>query len=145
MHHFSQLDLVPIPDGATVGHGLANSLRLAQHAEQWGYDRFWVAEHHNMPGIASAATAVVMGYLGGGTTRLRVGAGLIMWPNHARLQVAEAFGAQEPEYLRRIDLPFARACHMPVPVILHPQCWNKPSRRIGGCFLPRLFNRHPIS
>lgn len=109
MQHFSLLDLAPVPDGATVGHALENTLRLAQHAEQWGYHRYWLAEHHNMPGIASAATAVVMGYVASGTQTIRVGAGGIMLPNHAPLQVAEAFGTLETLYPGRIDLGLGRA------------------------------------
>lgn len=86
--HFSLLDLAPVAEGATAAQALANSLDLARQAEAWGYHRFWLAEHHNMPGIASAATAVVIGHIAGGTSRIRVGAGGIMLPNHSPLQVA---------------------------------------------------------
>ena len=82
---FSILDLSPIPQGATAAAALRNSLDLAQHAEVWGYKRFWLAEHHNMPGIASAATSVVIGHVAGGTKIIRVGAGGIMLPNHSPL------------------------------------------------------------
>jgi luciferase family oxidoreductase group 1 len=82
---FSLLDLSPIPQGATAAVALRNSLDLAQHAEVWGYKRFWLAEHHNMPGIASAATSVVIGHVAGGTKTIRVGAGGIMLPNHSPL------------------------------------------------------------
>ena len=89
---FSVLDLAPIPEGGTAGEALANTLELARHAEGWGYRRFWLAEHHSMPGIASAATAVVIGAVAAATRSIRVGAGGIMLPNHAPLTVAEAFG-----------------------------------------------------
>ena len=109
LQHFSLLDLAPIPDGATAGQALASTLELAQAAEGWGYHRFWLAEHHNMPGIASAATAVVVGYVAGGTRTIRVGSGGIMLPNHAPLQVAEAFGTLATLYPGRIDLGVGRA------------------------------------
>ena len=82
---FSVLDLAPVKQGGTIAESFRNTLDLAQHAEKWGYTRFWLAEHHNMPGIASAATAVLIGYVAGGTTTLRVGSGGIMLPNHAPL------------------------------------------------------------
>src|SRR3954463_5329615 len=100
----SVLDLSPITQGSDAATALRNSLDLARHAEEWGYKRFWVAEHHNMPGIASAATAVVIGHLAQGTTPIRVGAGGIMLPNHAPLVVAEQFGTLEALYPGRIDL-----------------------------------------
>src|SRR5688572_30059517 len=106
---FSVLDLVPIPAGATAADALGNSLDLAQHAERWGYRRYWLAEHHNMPGIASAATAVVIGHIAGGTSRIRVGAGGIMLPNHAPLIIAEQFGTLASMYPGRIDLGIGRA------------------------------------
>src|SRR5688500_15084901 len=105
----SILDLAFVPEGATPRDALRNSLDLAQHAEKWGYHRFWLAEHHNMPGIASAATAVAMGYVAGGTQTIRVGAGGIMLPNHAPLMVAEQFGTLESLYPGRIDLGLGRA------------------------------------
>jgi luciferase family oxidoreductase group 1 len=103
------LDLAPVPAGSTPRDALRNTLDLAQHAERWGYRRFWLAEHHNMPGIASAATAVVIGYVAGGTRTIRVGAGGIMLPNHAPLVVAEQFGTLESLYPGRIDLGLGRA------------------------------------
>lgn len=109
MTPFSILDLAFIPAGATAADALRHSLDLAQHAESWGYRRFWVAEHHNMAGIASAATAVVIGYVAGGTRTIRVGAGGIMLPNHAPLIIAEQFGTLESLYPGRIDLGLGRA------------------------------------
>ena len=105
----SILDLVPVAEGSTPREALRRSLRLAQHAERLGYRRFWVAEHHNMPGIASAATSVVIGYLAGGTQSIRVGAGGIMLPNHSPLLIAEQFGTLETLYPGRIDLGLGRA------------------------------------
>ncbi|MGA2813463.1 MAG: LLM class flavin-dependent oxidoreductase [Candidatus Acidiferrum sp.] len=106
---FSILDLAPVPAGAVPAEALRNSLDLAQHAERLGYRRYWVAEHHSMPGIASAATSVVVGYLAGGTKSIRVGAGGIMLPNHAPLVIAEQFGTLESLYPGRIDLGLGRA------------------------------------
>lgn len=106
---YSVLDLAPIRIGGTPTEALRNSLDLAQHAEQWGYHRYWLAEHHNIPGIASAATSVVIAYVAGGTTRIRVGAGGIMLPNHAPLVIAEQFGTLESLYPGRIDLGLGRA------------------------------------
>ncbi|SEK74662.1 luciferase family oxidoreductase, group 1 [Stigmatella aurantiaca] len=105
----SVLDLAPIIEGATAADAFRNTLDLAQHAERWGYNRFWLAEHHNMPGIASAATAVVIGHVAGGTQRIRVGSGGIMLPNHAPLMVAEQFGTLASLYPGRIDLGLGRA------------------------------------
>jgi luciferase family oxidoreductase group 1 len=105
----SILDLVPVTEGASPGIALQRSLALAQHAERLGYRRFWVAEHHNMPGIASAATAVVIGYLAGGTQTIRVGSGGIMLPNHSPLVIAEQFGTLASLYPGRIDLGLGRA------------------------------------
>ena len=109
MPSFSVLDLSPILTGGDAAQALANSLDLARHAERWGYTRYWLAEHHNMPGIASAATAVVIGHVAGGTRTIRVGAGGIMLPNHAPLVVAEQFGTLESLYPGRIDLGLGRA------------------------------------
>src|SRR3954463_8632348 len=109
MTPFSVLDLAPVPHGSTPADALRNTLDLAQHAEQWGFNRYWLAEHHNMVGIASAATAVVIGYIAGGTSRIRVGAGGIMLPNHAPLVIAEQFGALASLYPGRIDLGLGRA------------------------------------
>ena len=106
---FSVLDLAPITDGSTAAVSLRNSLDLAQHAERWGYARYWVAEHHNMPGIASAATAIVIAHVAAGTKMIRVGAGGIMLPNHAPLVVAEQFGTLESLFPGRIDLGLGRA------------------------------------
>ncbi|HSO46140.1 MAG TPA: LLM class flavin-dependent oxidoreductase [Rhodoferax sp.] len=105
----SMLDLVNLREGATVADALANSLRTAQHAEALGFTRYWVAEHHNMASIASSATAVLVGYLAGGTQHIRVGSGGIMLPNHAPLVVAEAFGTLAELYPNRIDLGLGRA------------------------------------
>src|SRR5687767_9727518 len=105
----SILDLAPITEGSDAAAALRNSLDLARHAERLGYQRYWVAEHHNMPGIASAATAVVIAHLAAGTRTLRVGAGGIMLPNHAPLIVAEQFGTLESLFPGRIDLGLGRA------------------------------------
>ena len=105
----SVLDLSPIPQGSTPGEALNNSLDLAQHAESLGYHRYWVAEHHSMRGIASAATSVVIGYLAAGTSTIRVGAGGIMLPNHSPLVIAEQFGTLASLYPERIDLGLGRA------------------------------------
>jgi luciferase family oxidoreductase group 1 len=106
---FSVLDLSPIAAGSTPGEALRRTLDLAQHAERLGYRRFWVAEHHNMPGIASAATAVVIGFLAAGTKTIRVGSGGIMLPNHPPLIIAEQFGTLASLYPNRIDLGLGRA------------------------------------
>ena len=105
----SVLDLVPIPAGGTPRDALRNSLELAQHVERLGYRRIWVAEHHNFPSIASAATSLVIGYLAGGTSTIRVGAGGIMLPNHSPLVIAEQFGTLAELYPGRIDLGLGRA------------------------------------
>ena len=104
----SVLDLAPVVEGANAREALANSLDLARHAEALGYHRYWLAEHHNMQGIASAATAVVIGHVAGGTTRIRVGAGGVMLPNHSPLVIAEQFGTLESLYPGRIDLGLGR-------------------------------------
>ena len=106
---FSVLDLSPINQGSDAAHAFRNSLDLAQHAERWNYKRFWLAEHHNMPGIASAATAVVIGYIASGSKTIRVGSGGVMLPNHAPLIIAEQFGTLESLYEGRIDLGLGRA------------------------------------
>jgi luciferase family oxidoreductase group 1 len=106
---FSILDLSPIPEGATASVALANSLDLAQHAEAWGYHRYWLAEHHNMPGIASAATSIVIAHIAGGTKTIRVGSGGIMLPNHSPLVIAEQFGTLASLFPGRIDLGLGRA------------------------------------
>jgi luciferase family oxidoreductase group 1 len=106
---FSILDLSPIPQGASAAVALNNSLDLAQNAEKWGYRRFWVAEHHNMPGIASAATSIVIAHVAGGTKTIRVGSGGIMLPNHSPLVIAEQFGTLASLFPGRIDLGLGRA------------------------------------
>src|SRR6201995_984647 len=106
---FSLLDLAPIVEGKTARDALLNSRDLAQHAERWGYTRFWLAEHHNMVGIASAATSVVIGPVAGGPKTIRGGAGGIMLPNHSPIVIAEQFGTLESLYPGRIDLGLGRA------------------------------------
>ncbi|MDC8757352.1 LLM class flavin-dependent oxidoreductase [Janthinobacterium fluminis] len=106
---FSILDLAPIVEGGDAATALRNALDLARHGERWGYRRYWLAEHHGMPGIASAATAVVMAHVAAGTTTIRVGAGGVMLPNHAPLVIAEQFGTLEALHPGRIDLGLGRA------------------------------------
>jgi len=106
---FSLLDLCPIVDGGTASRSFANTRDLAQHAERWGYHRYWLAEHHNIPGIASAATSVVIAHVAEATSTIRVGSGGIMLPNHAPLVIAEQFGTLESLYPGRIDLGVGRA------------------------------------
>ncbi|QXT40038.1 LLM class flavin-dependent oxidoreductase [Gymnodinialimonas ceratoperidinii] len=109
MDRFSLLDLSPIPEGGTAADALANTLNLARTAEACGYHRYWLAEHHNMPGIASAATSLVIGHVAAGTKTIRVGAGGIMLPNHAPLVIAEQFGTLATLHPDRIDLGLGRA------------------------------------
>ena len=106
---FSVLDLASVREGGTIRESFEQTLDLARHAEAWGYRRFWLAEHHNMEGIASAATAVLIGYVAGGTQTIRVGSGGVMLPNHAPLVIAEQFGTLESLYPGRIDLGIGRA------------------------------------
>src|ERR1700754_4020293 len=106
---FSVLDLAPIPRGSTPTQSLGNTLDLPRHVERWGYRRYWLAEHHNMPGIASAATAVVISHVAAGTSTIRVGSGGIMLPNHAPLLIAEQFGTLDALFPGRIDLALGRA------------------------------------
>src|ERR1700754_4952996 len=106
---FSILDLSPIPQGFGAADALRNSLDLAQHAEALGYNRYWLAEHHNMPGIASAATSIVIGHIAAGTKTIRVGSGGIMLPNHSPLVIAEQFGTLAALFPGRIDLGLGRA------------------------------------
>ncbi len=106
---YSVLDLSPIIQGGTPAQSLQNTLDLARHAENWGYTRYWVAEHHNMPGVASAATSVVIGRVAAETEKIRVGSGGIMLPNHAPLMIAEQFGTLESLFPGRIDLGLGRA------------------------------------
>jgi len=105
----SILDLAPVAEGSSPSDALTHTLDLARHAERWGYRRFWLAEHHNMTGIASAATSVVIGFVAGGTKTIRVGSGGIMLPNHSPLVIAEQFGTLEALYPGRIDLGLGRA------------------------------------
>jgi luciferase family oxidoreductase group 1 len=105
----SVLDLAPVPEGSEAGQALRNSLELAQAAERLGYRRFWMAEHHSMPGIASAATAVALAYVGAGTSTIRIGAGGVMLPNHAPLVIAEQFGTLQSLFPGRVDLGLGRA------------------------------------
>ena len=109
MAPLSVLDLSPVPQGSDAGQALRNSLDLARHADSLGYRRFWMAEHHNMPGIASAATAVALAHVAAGTQRIRIGAGGIMLPNHAPLIVAEQFGTLAALHPGRVDLGLGRA------------------------------------
>ena len=109
MYNFSLLDLSPVPEGQTTQDALKNSLDLARHAEKLGFQRYWLAEHHNMPGIASAATSVVIGHIAAGTKTIRVGAGGIMLPNHSPLVIAEQFGTLATLHPDRIDLGIGRA------------------------------------
>lgn len=106
---FSVLDLSPVLEGGTPAQSLQNTLDLARHAEKWGYNRYWLAEHHNIPGIASSATSVVIGHVAAGTSSIRVGSGGIMLPNHAPLVIAEQFGTLESLFPGRIDLGLGRA------------------------------------
>lgn len=106
---FSILDLSPIVEGGSAAQSFRNTLNLAQHAERWGYKRYWLAEHHGMPGIASAATSVLIAHVAAGTSTIRVGAGGIMLPNHSPLVIAEQFGTLESLHPGRIDLGLGRA------------------------------------
>lgn len=106
---FSILDLSPITEGGTAAQSFANTLDIAQHAERWGYQRYWLAEHHGMPGIGSAATSVLIAHVAGGTSHIRVGAGGIMLPNHSPLVIAEQFGTLESLFPGRIELGLGRA------------------------------------
>ncbi|ASS67458.1 MULTISPECIES: LLM class flavin-dependent oxidoreductase [unclassified Paenibacillus] len=105
----SVLDLAPVVEGSTPAESFRRTLELARHAEELGYTRYWLAEHHNMPGVSSSATSLVIGHVAGGTSRIRVGSGGIMLPNHAPLQIAEQFGTLESLYPGRIDLGLGRA------------------------------------
>lgn len=105
----SVLDLAPVNEGSHPSQSFKNSVDLAQHVEKWGFNRYWLAEHHNMPGIASSATSVVIGHIAGATNHIRVGSGGIMLPNHATLVIAEQFGTLESMYPNRIDLGLGRA------------------------------------
>ncbi len=109
MTPFSILDLSPITEGSNAAESFRNTLDIAQHGERWGYNRYWMAEHHGMPGIASAATSVLIGHVAAGTSTIRVGAGGIMLPNHSPLVIAEQFGTLEALFPGRIDLGLGRA------------------------------------
>src|SRR5215475_13135608 len=106
---FSILDLAPVRAEGTIAEAYRNTIDLARHAERWGFNRFWLAEHHNMPGIASAATSVLIGYVAAGTNTIRVGSGGVMLPNHSALVIAEQFGTLETLYPGRFDLGIGRA------------------------------------
>ena len=106
---YSVLDLCPVPEGSDTARAIANTVDLARHAEAWGYHRHWMAEHHNMPGVASSATAILIGHVAAATRTIRVGAGGIMLPNHAPLAIAEQFGTLATMYPGRIDLGLGRA------------------------------------
>src|SRR4051794_8131694 len=106
---YSILDLAPVREGGTIAEAFRNSVDVAQHAERWGYTRLWLAEHHNMQGIASAATSIMIAHIAGETSTIRVGSGGIMLPNHAALVIAEQFGTLETLYPGRIDLGVGRA------------------------------------
>jgi luciferase family oxidoreductase group 1 len=109
MKRFSLLDLVPIPEGGTAADALTNTLNLARAAEAAGYHRYWLAEHHNMPGVASSATGILIGQVAAATNTMRIGAGGIMLPNHAPLVVAEQFGTLATLFPDRMDLGLGRA------------------------------------
>src|SRR5438876_11694935 len=109
MPRFSILDLAPVRTGGTIAEAYRNTVDLAQHADGWGFTRFWLAEHHNMPGIASAATSVLIGHVAGKTSTIRVGSGGVMLPNHAPLVIAEQFGTLDALFPGRIDLGLGRA------------------------------------
>src|SRR5689334_23188445 len=109
MPRFSILELAAVRAGGTIAEAYRNTVDLAQHADGWGFTRFWLAEHHNMPGIASAATSVLIGHVAGATSTIRVGSGGVMLPNHAPLVIAEQFGTLETLYPGRIDLGVGRA------------------------------------
>ncbi|HUH58798.1 MAG TPA: LLM class flavin-dependent oxidoreductase [Candidimonas sp.] len=109
MTPFSILDLSPIAEGSDAATSFRHTLDIAQHGERWGYNRYWMAEHHGMPGIASAATSVLIGHVAAGTSTIRVGAGGIMLPNHSPLVIAEQFGTLESLFPGRIDLGLGRA------------------------------------
>src|ERR1700676_5445042 len=115
MIQISVLDLSPITQGGTAAQSLKNTLDLARHAERWGYRRYWLAEHHNMPAVASAATSVVIAHVAGGTSTVRVGAGGIHVPNHSPLVIAEQFGTLESLFPGRIDLGLGRAPGTDIP------------------------------
>lgn len=131
----SVLDLAPIRQDGTVAEAFRNTLDLAQHAERWGYNRFWLAEHHNIPGIACSATSVLIGYVAAATSTIRVGSGGIMLPNHAPLAIAEQFGTLETLYPGRIDLGLGRAPGGDYAVI---RAFNRDLRSGGDNFPQQL-------
>jgi luciferase family oxidoreductase group 1 len=130
---FSMLDLVAVREGGSTADALRIALQTAQHVEKLGFKRYWLAEHHNMAGVASSSTAVLVGHIAGGTTTIRVGSGGIMLPNHAPLVVAEAFGTLAELYPNRIDLGLGRAPGTDEPV---PKVWT-PKKSIAGLFAQR--------
>ncbi|GKU80718.1 LLM class flavin-dependent oxidoreductase [Niallia sp. NCCP-28] len=132
---FSVLDLSPITEGGTAANAFEHTIDLARYAEKWGYNRYWVAEHHSMPGIASSATSVLIGYIAGGTNSIRVGSGGIMLPNHAPLVIAEQFGTLESMYPGRIDLGLGRA---PGSDQITAHALRRSTRRDGNDFPEQL-------
>ncbi len=146
----SMLDLVPVRTGGSVAEALHNSLDLARHVERLGFNRFWLAEHHNMDGIASSATALLIGHIAGGTSRIRVGSGGVMLPNHAPLVVAENFGTLETLYPGRIDLglgrapaPTRRPCAPCVATAWATATTSRAGRRAGNAARPAPFPAEP--
>src|SRR3982074_1180068 len=138
---FSVLDLAPVPVSKTPADALRNSLELAQLAERTGYRRYWLADHHNMPGIASAATAVVIGHVAGGTKTIRVGAGGVMLPNHSPLVIAEQFGTLAALFPGRIDLGPGRGGRWCGPVVRWG--WSLDSAQLAAALgLPFAFASH---
>jgi luciferase family oxidoreductase group 1 len=129
---YSVLDLSPICQGGSAAESFRNTLDLARHAERWGYRRFWLAEHHGIPGVASAATAVLIAHVAGGTTSIRVGSGGVMLPNHAPLVVAEQFGTLESLFPGRVDLGLGRAPGGDMPTMMA----LRRDRRGGGDTFP---------
>lgn len=126
---FSVLDLASIVEGGTAADSFHNSLALAQHAEEWGYHRYWFAEHHNMIGVASSATSLLIGHIAGGTKSIRVGSGGIMLSNHAPLVIAEQFGTLESLYPGRIDLGLGRAPGSDQPASRAFTPWSRKRRQ----------------
>ena len=130
----SVLDLCPVPTGVPTAEALRRTVDLARHVEKWGYRRYWVAEHHNMPGIASSAPAVLVGQVAAATSSIRVGSGGVMLPNHVPLVVAEQFGMLEALYPGRVDLGIGRA---PGTDRVTARALAQEHRRVVGRRLPR--------
>jgi luciferase family oxidoreductase group 1 len=129
---FSVLDLSPIRQGGSAAESFRDTLDLTLHAERWGYRRFWLAEHHGIPGVASAATAVLIAHVAGGTATIRVGSGGVMLPIHVPLVAAEQFGTLESLFPRRIDLGLGRAPGGDMPTMMA----LRRDRRGGGDTFP---------